>query len=100
MEVSVLVDPCRDAFGVEAEAAQPLEVVLRDEAAVGYHVVELLVGEGEAAQLVEGPTQVIHKVLVVDRIVTVMEDECSLGLRKELEIGVRRGELVEIGVED
>ena len=96
----MLVDPCRDAFGVEAEAAQPLEVVLRDEAAVGYHVVELLVGEGEAAQLVESPTQVIHKVLVVDRIVAVMEDECSLGLREELEIGVRRGELVEIGVED
>ena len=88
MEVSALVDPSPDAFGVEAEAPQPFEVVLRDEAAVGDHVPELLVREGETPQFGEGAAQLGDEGFVVDGFIAVVEDERPFGLREELEVGV------------
>ena len=86
MQVPLVVEPHHYARGIEAEPAQPFEIVLRDEAAVAHHVGELVVAERQTRQIVEGRAQTRDELIVVFGQVAVAELKGAFGLRKCLEV--------------
>ena len=64
------------------------------------HVLQLFRREGHLREAVDGGFQLLQEVVRVDRVVAVGEAERALRIRKQFDVGIRSGELVEVCIQD
>ena len=83
-----------DLFRIEAEGSEPFTVNRGQKTAVVRHELLLFAGELYLAEFFDFFFNGLEKILGVDSLVPVLKGECAFGVWKQLDIGIRSGELV------
>ena len=100
VQVALLVQADVHPLGVEAEGGEPLPVDAGEEAAMGGHVLQFFRREGHLREVADGGFQLLQEVVRVNGLIAVGEAERALRIRKQLDVGIRSGELVEVCIQD
>ena len=100
VQVVLLVQADVHPLGMEAERREPLPIDAGEEAAMAGHVLQLFRREGYFREVADGGFQLLQEVVRVSSLVAVGEAERALRIRKQLDVGIRSGELVEVCIQD
>lgn len=87
-------------FRLEAERRQPFPVDTGQEAAALGHVFQFVACQCNPLHVFDGILELGEEAVGVDRVVAVGKGECALRIGKQLDVGVRGGKLIEVGIEN